>query len=205
MNAAEMPHLLIVDDEVPQMHALREVLSAEGYRAQGFSSARQALASLVPGQFDLLLTDLMMPEMDGISLIAAAQQLDKQLAAVVMTGHGTIDTAVEAMRGGALDYILKPFKLNTILPVITRALDVRRLRLENALLLEREREHAETLAIAYHDLEAFTYSISHDLRAPLRAMRDSQAYSTRSSASSWAQRVSVSPASFAKAAAPWIG
>ena len=97
MNAAESPHLLIVDDEIPQMQALADTLAAEGYRTQGFSSPNRALESLSAGRFDLLLTDLMMPEMDGIRLIAAAQQIDEQLSAIVMTGHGTIDTAVEAM------------------------------------------------------------------------------------------------------------
>ena len=87
-----------------------------------------------------------------------------------MTGHGTIDTAVQAMQGGALDYILKPFKLNVILPVIARALDVQRLRRENAELQEREQRRSEELAVAYQDLESFSYSISHDLRAPLRAI-----------------------------------
>ena len=87
-----------------------------------------------------------------------------------MTGHGTIDTAVQAMKGGALDYILKPFKLNVILPVIARALDVQRLRRENAELQERERQRSEELAAAYQDLESFSYSISHDLRAPLRSI-----------------------------------
>jgi hypothetical protein len=87
-----------------------------------------------------------------------------------MTGHGTIDTAVLAMQGGALDYILKPFRLNVILPVISRALDVRRLRTENAELQRRERKRSEELAAAYKDLESFAYSVSHDLRAPLRAI-----------------------------------
>jgi light-regulated signal transduction histidine kinase (bacteriophytochrome) len=74
------------------------------------------------------------------------------------------------MQGGALDYILKPFRLNVILPVIARALDVQRLRRENAELHLREKQRSAELAAAYHDLESFSYSISHDLRAPLRSM-----------------------------------
>jgi len=162
--------LLIVDDEVAQMRALCDTLGLEGYVIQGFSSAQLALKALRPGEFDLLLTDLMMPEMDGIALIDAARKIDATLGAIVMTGHGTIDTAVQAMQGGALDYLLKPFKLNVMLPVIARALDVRRLRRENAELQERERRRSEELAAAYQDLESFSYSISHDLRAPLRSI-----------------------------------
>jgi two-component system sensor histidine kinase/response regulator len=162
--------LLIVDDEATQLHALCETLQLEGYITQGFSSGQQALAALRPGEFDLLLTDLMMPEMDGITLINAAKRLDPALGAIVMTGHGTIDTAVRAMQGGALDYILKPFKLNVILPIISRALDVQRLRRENAELHAREKLRSAELAAAYQDLESFSFSISHDLRAPLRSM-----------------------------------
>jgi DNA-binding NtrC family response regulator len=130
--------LLIVDDEAAQMRALTDTLGLEGYVTRGFSSASDALTALRPGEFDLLLTDLMMPEMDGIALINDARKIDSALGAIVMTGHGTIDTAVQAMQVGALDYILKPFKLNVILPVIARALDVQRLRRENAELQERE-------------------------------------------------------------------
>src|ERR1700716_2280273 len=100
------------------MRALCDTLGLEECASHGFSSAQQALKELRPGQFDLLLTDLMMPEMDGITLINAARRIDPSLGAIVMTGHGTIDTAVQAMQIGALDYILKPFKLNVVLPVI---------------------------------------------------------------------------------------
>jgi light-regulated signal transduction histidine kinase (bacteriophytochrome) len=112
----------------------------------------------------------MMPELDGIELIRSARATDPELAGVVMTGHGTIDSAVAAMQVGALDYVLKPFKLNVILTVIVRALDIRRLRIENAALQQREREQAVELAAAYRDLESFSYSVSHDLRSPLRAV-----------------------------------
>jgi two-component system, sensor histidine kinase and response regulator len=162
--------LLIVDDEAAQLRALCDTLRLEGYAAQGYGSGQEALANLRPGEFDLLLTDLMMPVMDGITLIDAAKKIDPSIGALVMTGHGTIDTAVRAMQGGALDYILKPFRLNVILPVIARALDVQRLRRENAELHLREKQRSAELAAAYHDLESFSYSISHDLRAPLRSM-----------------------------------
>ncbi len=164
--------LLIVDDESAQMRALCDTLFIEGYSTKGFDSPETALEALQPGQYDLLLTDLQMPAMDGIALIAAVRQVDPQIGAIVMTGHGTIDTAVAAMRGGALDYITKPFRLNVVSTVVSRALDLLRLRRENAALMDQDRRRAAELAAAYEDLESFSFSVSHDLRAPLLFVMD---------------------------------
>jgi PAS domain S-box-containing protein len=148
MSTHSVAKLLIVDDEAAQMKALCNTLENEGYAPTGFTSANKGLAVLREQEFDLVLTDLMMPEMDGIALLRAALEIDDNLVGVVMTGQGTIDTAVEAMKAGALDYILKPFKLSSILPVLSRALAVRRLRMENIQLRETVGIHELSMAVA---------------------------------------------------------
>ncbi len=140
MPAIPPGNLLIVDDEVAQMRALCSTLETEGYHTVGCTSAGEALRKLQSGEFDLLLTDLNMPEMDGIDLIRAALSVDGNLVGIMMTGQGSISTAVSALKAGAHDYILKPFTLSAILPVLSRALGVRRLRMENVELARRVEE-----------------------------------------------------------------
>ncbi len=152
------------------MAALCTTLRDEGFQVGGAKSGEEALALLRSEPFDLVLVDLMMPQMDGIAFLQEALRVDPFLVGIVMTGHASIPTAVEAMRTGAIDYVVKPFKLSLLLPVLERALTVRRLRLENAGLERQVRQRTEELEQLNKDLDAFSYSVSHDLQTPLRTI-----------------------------------
>src|ERR1700722_16216579 len=118
MTAPVSARLLIVDDEAAQMRALCQILQLEGYVACGFTTPREAIAALREQPFDALLTDLTMPQIDGITLLRQCREIDSHLACIVMTGHATVATAVEALKAGAVDYVMKPFNVTHILAVL---------------------------------------------------------------------------------------
>jgi len=149
MSTTHIGKILVVDDEVELKNILVESLTSQGYETSGLTSGDKALATLNTEAFDVVLTDLMMPGMDGITLVQQGLEIDPHLICIVMTGQGTIQTAVDAMKVGAFDYVLKPFRLQTLLPLITRAMNVRHMRLENLQLRETLAiyELAQTIAL----------------------------------------------------------
>lgn len=131
-----MSTILIVEDEAKLRRLLELDLSEEGHRVLSAPDAEQGLKLLRQETVDLVVTDLKLPGMDGLEFLHAVKRTNAALPLVVMTAYGTVETAVEAMKAGASDYVLKPFSLAEMKMVIQKELDVRRLREENRTLRE---------------------------------------------------------------------
>jgi DNA-binding NtrC family response regulator len=129
--------ILIVDDEPDVVANWSRVLERDGYRCLGATDSQHALRLLEAERPDVVLTDLQMPGADGLAILRRATDLDPDVPVVVITGHGTVASAVEAMRLGAFDYLLKPLPSNDVLRLaVERGLALRRLRDENRRLRE---------------------------------------------------------------------
>jgi len=129
--------ILVVDDEAGVRSSLVGILADEGYQADAVDSGEACLQALDARRYDLLLLDVWLPGMDGIETLARVRTLDPELPVVVISGHGSIETAVKAVRMGALDFVEKPLSLEKILVVAKNALRQRRLEAENRILKER--------------------------------------------------------------------
>ena len=123
--------ILVVDDEEVIRKALVKLLESEGYTVLAAEDAFTAIEKIKEGTIDLLLTDLKMPGKDGIQLIAEAKQVAKDIVCIVMTGYGTISSAVDAVKAGAYHYVTKPFQLDDVTTLVARALEHRTLQAEN--------------------------------------------------------------------------
>jgi len=126
--------VLVVDNDAEMLALLRRHLEAEGLAVLTAASGPEAVAALESQDVDVVLTDLIMDQVDGLGVLAAAQRLRPGARVLLMTAFGSLETAIEAMRQGAHDYLTKPFKLAQVSLAVRRALDDRRLRQENERL-----------------------------------------------------------------------
>jgi DNA-binding NtrC family response regulator len=127
-------HLLLVEDEAPLRQAIGEQLGDRGYHVTLAESGEAALARLAEFAFDIIVTDLRLPGIDGSAVVEAAVERYPHIVAIVVTGYGTVKDAVEAIKRGAWDFVSKPFQIDELLHVLDSALEQRRLKSENAYL-----------------------------------------------------------------------
>jgi two-component system response regulator HydG len=149
-KAAELkPRILVVDDEPEIRDTIRVILRKEGYEADVADSARAALAMLDAKRYALVITDFRMPDLDGIELLRLVKTRQHEIEVIILTGYGTIDVAVQAIREGAYDFVQKPVRRVAILKTVEKALERRALLVENRELkqeLSSIRGKKETIA-----------------------------------------------------------
>jgi len=117
--------LLVVDDEEPIRRMFEDYFGSLGYQVVTARSGRDALEKFIPGEFDCVLSDLMMPEMDGMEFLSQLRAVDKKTKFFMMTGYPSVDSAIDAIKHGAYDYITKPVNMEDVCIKIERAIHVR--------------------------------------------------------------------------------
>jgi response regulator RpfG family c-di-GMP phosphodiesterase len=132
----DRPRILVVDDEKVIRDMLADFLGMEGYFVRTAEDGTSALGELSKNHFDLVISDLKMPKMGGIALLDEIGKTAPDALTVIMTGFGTVETAIDAMKRGAYDYVLKPFKLDEVVHVVQRGIEKQRMAAENLRLRE---------------------------------------------------------------------
>src|SRR5437762_13859799 len=128
------PHLLVVDDEDGIRESLSSILGDEGYHVEAVGSAEAALERAAGGDIEVVLLDVWLPGIDGLEALSRLQAATRPPAVIMISGHGTIETAVRATKLGAFDFIEKPLSLEKIIVLVRNAIQRRRLEDENQLL-----------------------------------------------------------------------
>ena len=133
---SDAPMILVVDDEHVIREILADFLAMEGFNVRTADDGQSALVELSRAHYDLVLSDLKMPNMVGIELLDAIAQHAPSVVTIIMTGFGTVETAIDAMKRGAYDYIMKPFKMEEVVHTVRRGLERKKLAAENLRLRE---------------------------------------------------------------------
>src|SRR6476469_8397676 len=128
------PRILVVDDERSMREMLAILLKREGYEVLLAENGKSAIATLEKEQVDILISDIKMPDLSGVDVLRAAKKVDQDILGIMITAFASTDTAVEAMRLGACDYLSKPFDVDLLKMKVREKIENRQLRQENVLL-----------------------------------------------------------------------
>ncbi|GAB4517370.1 MAG: response regulator [Haliangiales bacterium] len=174
-EASEAARILVVDDEQVIRDILSEFLSMEGYVVRSVDTGERALTELSLRPYDMVISDLKMPGISGIDLLERIATAKINVLAVIMTGFGTVETAISAMKKGAYDYILKPFKVEEVMHVVRRGLERQRLQAENIRLRESLTIFNVSEAIATsldvnHVLDVILKAALHEVEADIASL-----------------------------------
>jgi len=137
-----MPSILVIEDKESMQQMLTDTLESEGYEVDAASDGQTGIGKARNKRYDVILTDLKLPNMDGLGVLSEVKEIDPEASVILMTAYGTIETAVQAMRLGAYDFLTKPFDTDHLSMLIKRAIENSRLVAENTMLRE---ELANTL------------------------------------------------------------
>ena len=165
--------ILIVDDEPKICHFLDVLLTREGYRVGTCCDPTEALSLAVQDHYDLVITDLKMPGMDGFELVKGIKSARSDLPVIMITGYATIETAVQALRHGVDDYVTKPFNVEELRKVVHRLLRVSASERENRELEERCIAVLEALATSLEEKDPYTQGHSQRVGAYARSLGES--------------------------------
>lgn len=167
MSFPVRPKILVVDDEVGFRELCTDLLEEEGYETESATHGREAMDALgkTPGSFHLVLSDINMPVMDGLEFLRAAKEMHPQLEIVLMTAYGGLQSALEALRFGAYDYITKPFTRDGLLAAVHRGIEKQKLSFDLRAAQE-ELIHKEKLAT----LGSMSGWLAHRMRNPLNVI-----------------------------------
>ncbi len=166
MTQTSAKRILVVDDEQQILDFLRDLFGTAGWDVQCADSGTAGIERLEHGRYDVILTDLKMPGADGIELLRTAKNLRLDAEVVLMTGFGTVDSAIEAMRAGAFHYLAKPFKAEEVLNLVDKAYAQRQLKRENLFLKAASRGEHQMQSIVG------TGAAAQEIAAAIRRLSD---------------------------------
>lgn len=171
--------ILIIDDEPDIRSLLSNILNQEGYRVKAASNGKEAVALFKSDKFDLVITDIQMPEMDGLKVMMQIKEMDKDIGVIILTGFATINDAINALRaGGAFDYVTKPLEhIDKFLNTTQQALERRRLKIENRELLkmlEKEIKERKLILEQIRNSKFLLQSIVDGISKPLFLLDNKQ-------------------------------